>query len=154
MKQFHSASLVKFFSGCKEHQDIENNLSNYPFHKNLDLIKTFIENTDFPGGIDVDEEDFKKFIVEDTFMIGIDLINDDLDEYKYLFDAFNVYFCQEGSNTYYSDQNLTREWRKTMKNAYPDSTYAKVAKKLIRKEMQDEMNDIMEGYNKQLNDLD
>ena len=153
MKQFHSASLVNYFENCKEHKDIQDKISDYPFHSNLYLIKYFLENTDFPGGVDIDEQDYKTFIVEDKFMVGIDLINDDLDEYKYLFDAFNVYFCQEGSLWYTQDPTLTSAWRKTMKNYFHNTSYLKEAKQLIKKEMQEKIDEIVEDYTKQENDL-
>ncbi|MBQ8615563.1 MAG: hypothetical protein IJ415_03245 [Clostridia bacterium] len=153
MKQFHNASLVHFQSKCKEHMDAAKAITNYPFYIDLSLIKEFLENTDFPGGVDIDENDYKKYVVEGTFMVGIDIINDELDEYKYLFDAFNVYYCQEGSLYYTQDPTLTQAWRKTMKNYYHNTSYSKDAKKLIQNEMQEKINEVVDDYNKQQNDL-
>lgn len=153
MKQIHSACLVNFYSNCKEHMDIRQKFEDYHFYRNLYLIKDFLEQTDFPDGVDIDENDYKRFIVEDNFLIGIDLINDELDEYKYLFDAFNVYFCQEGSLHYTQDPTLTTAWRKVMAKTYVDSNYVNEVKKLLQKEMQQEINEIIEDYNNQQNDL-
>lgn len=153
MKQFHSASLVKFFSDCKEHLKIAHKITDYPFYIDHNLIKNFLEQTDFPGGIDVEEEDFNKFIVEENFMVGIDLINDDLDEYKYLFDAFNVYFCQEGSLHYTQDPTLTTAWRKTMKETYPNSSYSKDVRLLIEEERKQDLAKINAEYDEQLKNL-
>ena len=153
MKQFHSASLVKFFSECKEHQDILAKNNAYPFHDNLMLIKNFLEDTDFPGGVDIDENDYKTYVVEESLMIGIDLVNDDLDEYKYLFDAFNVYFCQEGSLVYTQDPTLTKAWRKTMKNYYHNTTYLKNVQKLLQQEFKEKQDKLIEEFNQDNIDL-
>lgn len=153
MKQFHSASLVNFYENCQEHKDIADKINEYPFYTNLYLIKYFLENTDFPDGINVEEQDFKKFIIEDTLMVGIDLINDDLDEYKYLFDAFNVYFCQEGSSHYTKDPTLTAKWRKTMKNFYHNTTYSKDVRLLIEDERKKALAEVNKEYDEQIKNL-
>lgn len=153
MKQIHKASLINFFGNCKGHRDAASEISNYPFYTNLNIIKTFLEKTDFPGGVDIEDQDYKKYIAEDTFLIGIDLINDELDEYQYLFDAFNVYFCQEGSSTYYPDQNLTREWRKTMNVAYPYSTYKLDARILIEEERKKDLAEVNAKYDNEIKNI-
>ncbi len=153
MKQFHSACLINFYPNCKEHLDILDKNKDYNFSKNLNLIKDLLEKTDFPGGVDIDEQDYKRFVVEDTLMVGIDLINDDLDEYKYLFDAFNVYFCEEGSLYYTQDPTLTRAWRKVMKETYPLSTYAKDVRLLIEDERKKALAEINTEYDKEIANL-
>lgn len=153
MKQIHVASLVNFQPQCTEHVEALRKIKDYNFNKNIHLIKSFLESTDFTGGIYFDDNDFKKFIVEDTFMIGIDVINDDLDDCRYLFDAFNVYFSTEDFKTYLRDPRLTKTWRIAMKTAFPNGKYEYDAKMSINQERKEALAQINADYNEEIESL-
>lgn len=124
MEKFRTASLLFFKDNCKEHINSLEKIKNYNFNANTDLIVKFLEAYEFEGGVIIDEEDFKRYVIEGTFAIGIDIIDDiNLDETKYIFDAFNVYWCSDVGNTYLKDRELTKKWREIMRNTYDKSVY-------------------------------
>lgn len=154
MKTIKAASVVKFMPNCKEHEQIKEKNKNYPFYKNLNLIQELLEKTDFTEGVEIDEEDFEKYIVKDYFLIGIKITEDiNLDEYSYLIDAFNVYFCKEGSNVYVQDDALTDTWRDIMINAYSDSNYKKDVRKAIQSDFHTRLDEIVDDYKRQIENL-
>ena len=153
MKQFHKACVMHFQPNCKEHMNAENLNDDYPFHKDSYLIIQFLKNLHFNKNINITEHDCKELIVEGKLMVGVDFITDDLDKYQYLFDAFNVYVCDEDSYYYTQIPTLTKKWRKTMNNFYNFTSYSDRVKKVYRKEMQDDINAVVEDYDKLIESL-
>ena len=126
----HKASLVHFQPKCKEHQEALKNSKYFEIFSNTDLFLQMLEDTDFDS-VAVEKNDFKKFIVEDKLFMGIDIIdNIEFDEHHYLFDAFNVYYAVNGFGYYKLNKTLTKVWRKTLINDYPNSTFHAEVKKM------------------------
>ena len=143
------ASLVHFQPNCKEHTEIVNNDKYFSFYANTDLFVQMLEETEFDS-VSVQKEDFKNYIVEDKFFIGLDLTdNIELDEHHYLFNGFNVYYAPNDWAYYRIHTGLTKAWRKTLINEYPNSTYHAEVRKLLRKELQE----IVDQFNEENADL-
>lgn len=153
MRTIKFENLEKFQPDNIEHIDVLKKNSKYPFHTDLNMIKKFLEDTDFKGGLDIDERDYVKFVACDKFLIGISIVEDiSLNDYCYLFDTFNVYFALNHS-PYRLSSDLTKAWRKTLKNAYPKSTYAIDLRNHIREQKTKEIAEINEKYDNELKDL-
>ena len=69
MQEIKSVSLVHFQPDCELHQKVLSKVQNYPFHKNLDLIKKFLTKMEFTGGVSADDEDFYAFVTFTTLMV-------------------------------------------------------------------------------------
>lgn len=154
MKEIKPASLVKYFNTCKEHRDIKRKLGQYNFSENVEMITAVLQATDFVDGVQIYKEDIKNYIVEDNFLIGLDVFEDiNLDEYKYLFDAFDVYFYSDEKKEYVQDKTLTKVWRNAMKITYANSTYADDLRLKLEQERKQAHTKIDENIDNQLEDL-
>lgn len=153
MQEIKSVSLVHFQPDCELHQKVLSKVQNYPFHKNLDLIKKFLTKMEFTGGVSVDDEDFYAFVTKNTLLVGIDIYNIDGDAFKYLFDAYNVYVAYDNETTYDKSTRLTQEWRKTMKNEYPAPFYVADLKRHLNIERQELIEQVNKKIDEQISDL-
>jgi hypothetical protein len=153
MQEINNTRLVNFQPGCEAHEIVLSKNQNYQFYKNFELIKKFLIKMEFTGGLDVDEDDFKLYVTQNTLLIGIDIYNIDNDEFRYLFDAFNVYLAMDGESTYDKSTRLTQEWRKTMKNEYPDPSYVADLKKNLNIERQELIEQVNKNIDEQISEL-
>lgn len=152
MKTIHKACLLKFNNNCKEHRDAYQEIKGYNFNTDIETIKCLLESTDFRGGVIFNEDDLDHFIVEGTFMVGIEFEDEMLDDWKYLFDAYNVYFSNS-SDIYNKDDKLTTVWRNIMIHAYPDSTYTKDLKIYIEEERKQSLAETNAKFDQELEDI-
>ena len=153
MQEIHSSKLVEFSTENNDHvKTMEKNVD-YPFYKNINLIKKLLTKMEFTGGISVDESDFAKYVLNNTLLVGIDIYNIDSDGFKYLFDAFNVYFAYEDSDTYDKSDRLTKEWRKLMKEAYSSPEYIQGLKDNLNLERQELIQKVNNDIDEQINNL-
>lgn len=154
MKEIKMESLVYFQKNCKSHIDSLRKITNYDFNSNLALIQEFLGMTEFVDGVSIHEKDYKKYIVEDTFLIGIDIFDDiQYEEYKYLFDAFNVYCFSESAKLYIRDEQLTRIWRTFMKTNFIDTTYIPDLKLSLEEERKQEIAEINKKIDSELSEV-
>ena len=137
----HKASLVNFQPKCREHYLALKKSKYYELFSNTDLFLQMLADINFDIVEDAEPDDFKRYIIEGKLYIGLDTteyIN--LDENHYLFDAFNVYYTTNDFSNYYMHTDLTKAWRKTLKNAYPNSTYGEDVSKLTKLELRELVN--------------
>lgn len=153
MEKFRTASLLFFKDNCEEHTNSLAKIKNYNFNENTDLIVKFLEDYEFEGGIVISEEDFKKYIIEGTFAIGIDLVDDiNLDETKYIFDAFNVYVCDSYGN-YERVNSLTKKWREIMRDTYDKSVYNSGLRLSLEEERLQRITEVNRDINNQIDHI-
>lgn len=144
------ASLVHFQPNRKEHQKALKNSEYFELFSNTDLFLQMLEDTDFDHVEDAEPDDFKKYVIEGKLFIGLTTTEYiSLDDNNYLFDAFNVYYAPNDWAYYRIHTGLTKAWRKTLINEYPNSTYHAEVRKLLRKELQE----IVDQFNEENADL-
>lgn len=152
METINQRRLVNYFEGCKEHQDILDTNKEYDFSQNLPMIERFLESTEFTEGLIVDNSDYKKYIAGGRFFVGIDIVNDELDDCRYLFDAFNVYYAENASD-FKEYPYLTQLWRTFMIKSYPHTSYVNDLKTFLKKEKQERIDAINRDFEAQLKGL-
>ncbi len=152
MKKIHPASLLKYNNNCKEHRRAYRAINGFNFNIDIETIKTLLEKTDFKGGVIFDQEDLEHFVVEGNFMTGINFEDEMLDDWKYLFDAYNVYFSKD-SHEYSRDEKLTEIWRKIMIKTY-GANYIASLETHIQAECSQEIAEIYAMYDKQIKNIE
>ena len=136
-KQIHKDDLVEF--DHNEHAIALKIKTNkyYNLFSNTALFCKMLEETHFKN-LEVDNEDFKTYIIDGKIFIGVDITDDfDFDDHHYLFDAFNVYYAVNSFGYYKVNKPLTTAWRKTLKTAYPNTSYGEDVKKMLKAELQE-----------------
>jgi len=145
MKQIKADSLLCFQEDLDEHKNILAKNSSYDFSSNFAIIKELFKGDMFT------EKDLVAYVSEDKFMMGLDLEDEQLDDWKYIFDAFNVYLST-GSSIYFKDTELTKNWRSLMKTTYPNSTYVADLKKEIESERKQRIAEINAEIDKEIDE--
>jgi len=151
METISPESLIKFNHNCHEHMQSFKKIKGYHFNSDPELIQKCLKDY-FVGGVFFDQDDLHKYVVEGSFVIGIDFTDELLTNWKYVFDAFNVYWYGAG-NKYNRDVQLTKKWRNIMKEAYPDSTYTLDLRIFLENERQQHISEINEKYNAEINNI-
>ena len=146
MTQIHRDKLTKIEEVTKKQILLKTN-NYFELFSNTDLFIKMLKNINFDNP-EVDDKDFKKYVIDNKIYIGLDTTNLSVDNH-YLFDAFNVYYASNNFAYYRVHNSLTKAWRTTLKNTYPNSTYPQALTKVIKKELQE----IIDKFNNDNADL-
>lgn len=142
MNKIYSENLNEY---DKTNKVVLNKIKDYRFDKNFEIIQELF------NGDKICQKDLIPVTDGKDLYLLLSLFNDDYDEYRYLFNAYNVYIY----DTYYyaQDESLTRKWRKIMKNAYPASLYVKDVKNLLQEEKEKRIEAVVSEIDAQINEL-
>jgi len=138
MSKIHKACLVHFNPKHNEHLEALRKNKYFELFSNTDLFTEMLERTNFDL-TDAEAEDYNQYIIEGKIYIGLDTteLSVDNDDNHYLFDAFNVYYASNNFAYYQLHKGLTNAWRKTLVDAYSNTTYPTDLKKVLKRELKE-----------------
>ena len=145
MLKIQDYSLTKFDESSDNHQYAIKKIKDYRFDTNFEILK------EISGNENLCEFNITKLVVGGTSLVircsnGYSMM-------CYLIDCFNVYKKTISSSVYEKDIELTKKWRRIMKETYPDSDYVEDARNFIQQEKQELIQTINLEFNDQIQSL-
>ena len=148
MSKIHKDNLTEVQSISNKMLSSKSN-KHFELFSNTDLFVKMLKTIEFDNP-EVDNDDFKKYIIDGKIYLGLDTTEDfEFDENHYLFDAFNVYYAYNSFVYYSVHKGLTKAWRKILKDTYNNTSYPEDLKKVLKKELKD----IVDKFNEDNVDL-
>ncbi len=148
MEILQTENLEYFYEVDKKRQEEAlKKISNYNFARNYNTIRKLLEKPDLDDAI------FKLFIdKKNNLFISISLVQNFVIK-KYYINAFSVYSGLYLTAVFVKDRELTKKWRKIMKETYPEPKYVEDAKKILKQELNEKQNKLIEDFNQENIDL-
>lgn len=145
MLKIQDYCLDKFDESSENHQYAIKKIKDYRFDTNFEILK------EISGNENLCEFNITKLVVGGT-SLAIRCSNG-YSMMCYLIDCFNVYKKTISSSVYEKDIELTKKWRRIMKETYPDSDYVEDARNFIQQEKQELIQTINLEFNDQIQNL-
>lgn len=142
MDKIYNESLQEF---TEQDKIVLNKIKDYRFDTNFEIIQELF------SGDKICKKDLIPVTDGKDLYLLLSLFDMNDDEYRYLFNAYNVYIYN--SLCYNRIENLTRKWRKIMKNTYPASWYVEDVKDLLQNEKAQRIEAIVNEIDEQINEL-
>lgn len=144
MKILDTENLEYFYEVEKYKQDFAlRKINNYCFKNNLDTIRELFEKPGLDDGV------FTFFIdKQNNIFIKVSMVKD-FTVYSYYINAFSVYSGLYSTGVIVKDRELTKKWRKIMKEAYPDTKYVEDAQKFLKEELRINQDKLINEFNQE-----
>lgn len=144
MKILDTENLEYFYEVEKYRQDFAlGKIKNYSFKNNLDTIRELLENPNLDNGI------FTLFIdKQNNLFVKVSIVKN-FTIYSYYINAFEVYLSQYTTAMYVKNKDLTKKWRKIMKETYLDTKYVEDAQKFLKQELRINQDKLINEFNQE-----